>query len=180
MSAMDRNPLSTNLASPLNFLFVLKRAPALTYFCTGVKLPYVAIDPAIVNSPSLEVAYPGDHIKYSPITLSFKVDENFQNWQEVLNWMNGISNPENDGIVYTQLEIAGEWTPYTIYSDVSVIQLDSQNNPILDWSFDRAFPIALSGPEFNSKSDDVVFLESTVVLKYTKFSIKRLVLPSNT
>ena len=85
MSAVERNPISTNFVNPLQFVFSLKRAPALTYHCTGVKLPYVAANPAIINSPSLEVAYPGDHITYSPITLSFKIDENFQNWQEMLN-----------------------------------------------------------------------------------------------
>ena len=180
MAAIDRNPISTNLVNPLQFVFNLKRAPALTYFCSGVKLPYVSVTPALVNSPSLEVAFPGDHITYSPITISFKVDENFQNWQEILNWMNGITNPDGEEQTYTQLEHAGQWSPYSIYSDVGVIQLDSQNNPLLEWTFERAFPIALSGPELITTTDNIVFLESTTMLKYTRFKIKRLVVPVST
>ena len=176
--AEDRNPISTNLANGLQFMFILKRAPSLTYHCTGVELPHATITPVAKNSPSLEVAFPGDHIIYSPIKVSFKVDENFQNYQEILNWMNGISNPENDGQVYKQLDRTGNYSPYSIYSDVSIIQLDALNNPILDWSFERVFPIGLEGPKFQSNMEDVMFLESSAVLKYTKFTIKRLILPS--
>lgn len=178
MSAIDRNPISTNLASALQFIFILKRAPSITYHCTGVELPHATITPATINSPSLEVAFPGDHIIYSPIKISFKVDENFQNYQEILNWMNGISDPNNDGQVYSQLERTGTYSPFTIYSDMTVIQLDSLNNPILEWNFERCFPIGLAGPKFQSNIEDVVFLESSAVMKYTKFTMKRLVLPS--
>ena len=178
MAAIDRNPISTNFANPFQFQLSLKRAPSLSYQCTRVKLPDVSMIPAKVGSPSLEVAYVGDHIEYSPIQLGFMVDENFQNWQEILNWMNGLTDPTYDGIVYTQLENAGKTDPYQIYSDISVMQYDSQNNPIIDWVFERCFPIGLGGPTFVSQAPNVKYLEAATIIKYTTFKIKRMVLPN--
>src|SRR5574337_488377 len=171
MAALDRDPISTNLASPFSWVFNMKRAPSLSYFCQNVKLPDVRFDAPIENSPSLAVPYVPDHIRYSDVFMEFVVDTNFQNWQEIFNWMRGIADPSGKATIYTQLEGAAQTSPYTIFSDVSVIQLDSQNNPLLTWTFHRCIPIALSGPKFDATQTDVNYLTSVVAFKITNFSI---------
>jgi T4-like virus tail tube protein gp19 len=171
MAAIDRDPLSTNLTSPFSWVFNMKRSPSLSYFCQAVKLPDVMFETAEAPSPSLLVPEVPDHIKYSDVTMKFIVDINFQNWQEILNWMRGVADPSGKGIVYTQLENATPTSPYTIFSDVSVIQLDSQNNPLLAWTFHRSLPIRLTGPQYDATLTDVNYLTSEVTFRITNFSI---------
>jgi hypothetical protein len=171
MAALDRDPISTNLASPLNWVFNMKRAPALSYFCRAVKLPDVTNQAASQNSTSILIPYEPDHISYGDVSMEFKVDINFQNWQEIFNWMRGLANPSGDGITYTALENASPTSAYGLFSDVSLIQLDSQNNPLLFWDFHRCQPIFLSGPQFTSKDDDVNYFTSVVTFRLTNFSI---------
>ena len=175
MSAIERNPLSVDLAAPQNWMFVLKRAPSLQYFCNSVKLPDIMMVPVKRNEPNLMVPFEGDHIIYTPIELTFNVDINFQNWQEILNWMRGLLSPTGNTSVYQSLETnqASVMSPYTKYSDMSVIQLDSQQNPLMTWTFKRAFPIALSGPRFDSKAlEDLPYMVSTCAIQFTTFSIE--------
>ena len=164
-------PITTNLATQIQFVFNLKRTPSISYHCQAVKLPSVSFDSVDVMTPFLRVPFIGDHIHYDNIILSFKVDEIFQNWQEILNWMNGITNPDGDAITYKQMETVGDISGYGIYSDVTVIQLDSQNNPLLYWTFTNAFPISLSAPEYNASDAQVKFITSSVTFKYTNFTI---------
>jgi len=171
MAALDRDPISTNLTSPFSWVFNMKRAPSLSYFCQAVKLPDVILDAPGAPSPSILVPEVPDHIRYSDVTINFIVDINFQNWQEILNWMRGIANPSGKGIVYTQLEGAPKTSPYQLFSDVSVIQLDSQNNPLLYWDFKRCIPINLTGPKYDATLTDVNYLTSEVTFRITNFDI---------
>jgi T4-like virus tail tube protein gp19 len=171
MAAIDRNPISTNLTSPFSWVFNMKRSPSLSYFCQAVKLPDVVLDAPGVTIPSILIPEVPDHIKYSDVTMKFIVDINFQNWQEILNWMRGVSDPSGDGVVYAQLQNAPPTSAYTIFSDVSVLQLDSQNNPLLAWTFHRCLPIRLTGPQYDATLTDVNYLTSEVTFRITNFSI---------
>jgi hypothetical protein len=171
MTALDRDPISTNLTSPFSWVFNMKRTPSLSYFCQAVKLPDVILDAPGAPSPSILVPEVPDHIKYSDITLNFIVDINFQNWQEILNWMRGITDPSGKGIIYTELEKAPQTSPYTLFSDVSVIQLDSQNQPLLFWTFKRCIPVHLTGPKYDATLTDVNYLTSEVTFRITNFEI---------
>lgn len=171
MAAVDRDPISTNLTSPFSWVFNMKRTPSLSYFCQAVKLPDVILDAPNAPSPSILVPEVPDHIQYSDITMTFIVDINFQNWQEILNWMRAISNPTGDAKGYKLLENAQPTSPYTLFSDVGVIQLDSQNQPLLTWAFHRCIPIRLTGPKYDATLTDVNYLTSEVTFRITNFSI---------
>jgi hypothetical protein len=171
MTALQRDPISTNLTSPFSWVFNMKRSPSLSYFCQAVKLPDVILGSPGAPSPSLSIPEVADHIRYSDVTMNFIVDINFQNWQEILNWMRGIADPSGDGIVYNQLENSGPTSPYGIFSDVSVIQLDSQNIPLLAWTFKRCHPVSLTGPKYDATLTDVNYLTSEVTFRITNFDI---------
>lgn len=173
-SALDRNPITTDLASPQNYIFVMARAPSLSYQCQAVKLPDVVLDPVEKATPSLNVPFIGDHVTYSPIVITFKVDANFQNWQEILNWIEANGNPKGDAIGYNILDKnSSVVSPYTIYSDIGLIQLDAQQNPIMRWYFEKAHPIRLTGPSFDSRvSDEMPYITSDVTFKFVRFGIE--------
>jgi hypothetical protein len=171
MAATDTNPISLDLQSPLNFMFTIKRAPATSYFCQDVKIPNVSLPAVKVPSPSLTVPMIGDHVVYEPLSLTFKVDDNLQNWLEMYNWLKAIGNPENTSQNYITLENNKNYSGYGIYSDLQLFILDSQKNPTYLFTFERCSPTFLSGPHFESTDNSIPYINSTVNLSYTKFKI---------
>ena len=176
VNPLSRDPITTDLASPLQFQFILARAPSVSYQCQTVELPGVYFPPPEKNSPSLLVPYVGDHLIYEPIDLSFKIDQQFQNYLEIYNWMKSISDPSDTGTDYTTLENNPKWSPYQLYSDLSVIITTGQNIPILTCTLERAIPIRLSKPKMDSTISSAAQYNilSTCTIRYTKF---RMTLP---
>jgi len=171
MTVLSENPISLNLQSELNFKFVLKRAPATEYWCQTFKVPNITLPAARVPSPSLRVPMQGDHLIYDDLTLTFKIDDQFQNWLEMHNWMTAIGNPTNTGKNYTQLESTPNYTGYGLYSDLQLFAMDSQHQVTLVFNFERCSPIFLSGPQFVTKDGTVSYMDSTVNFSYLKYHI---------
>jgi hypothetical protein len=171
MSALNQNPLTTNLATSLGFRFEIKRAPSLSYHCLSVKLPDVNLIPVQIPTPSLAVPYVGDHLEYSNLEATFKIDADMQNWLEMFNWIEALGNPTNKAEHYRALESRPSWSNFSLYSNLLLFQLDSQNNPLLIFTFEHASPIRLSGPKFQSTDSSEIFMSSTVEFKYLKFKV---------
>jgi hypothetical protein len=174
MPATDKNPISINLQSPTNFKFALKRAPSLSYWCQTFDVPGISCPPARSPSPSLSVPFIGDHLVFAPLHLTFKVDDDLQNWLEIFNWMNAITNPDGDAITYKILQANPQYTGYGLLSDLQVFQLDSQKQATLVYHFNDAFPVALSGPRFDaSNGNDFGYITSSVSFTYVKYNVTR-------
>lgn len=171
MTVLSENPISLNLQSELNFKFMLRRAPATEYWCQTFKVPNITLPPSRVPSPSLRVPMQGDHLVFEDLTLTFKIDDQFQNWLEMHNWMTGIGNPNNTGNNYTQLESNPNYLGYGLYSDLQLFVMDSQHQATLVFNFERCSPIFLSGPQFVTKDGTVNYMDSTVNFSYLKYHI---------
>ena len=82
MSAiLDQTPSNRNFLSPLNFKFTIKKAPHVNFFIQKVNVPQIILKPPIAGNPFTNIPYPGDHIDYSTLEITFKVDEDLQNYQ---------------------------------------------------------------------------------------------------
>jgi hypothetical protein len=171
LSIIASQPQTLNLASELNFYFTIMRAPSVTYFCQDVAIPNVSLPPAKIPGPSLMYPVVGDHLVYSNLNLSFKVDENLQNYLEILNWLVGIGDPTNTGSQYSQLEKNKDYSGYGIYSDLQLFTLDTQKNTKYVITFEKCSPISLSGPKYGTKDATVNYITSNVEFSYRKFHI---------
>jgi len=171
LSVIAAQPQTLNLASELNFYFVIQRAPSVTYFCQDIKLPDMSLPPAKAPLPSLSNPLVGDHINYEPLSLSYKVDENLQNYLELHNWMVAIGDPSNTGKQYKQLETNQDYSGYGIYSDLQLFTLDTQKNVKYVVTFERCWPTKVSGPKYDTKDETVNYITSTADFYYTKFRI---------
>jgi hypothetical protein len=80
MSAEDNQPNNINFLGQNGFRFAIKRLPTVNYFCQAVSVPAVSIGAIESPTPFAFVPRPGDRITYEPLTLTFKVDENLQNY----------------------------------------------------------------------------------------------------
>lgn len=170
MSALDHNPISTNLQAVDWFKFDIKRAPSLSYFCQTVKLPNIQSEPAIQKTPFIDIPIPGDQIEFQPLSVSFRVDDNFQNWLELHNWMLAITNTLGKSKERIVVENNPQYTGYGIKSELTLYCLNSQKVPSLVFIFHDAFPIALGGLDFDTQvTGDVQYVQAMASFAYTYY-----------
>lgn len=121
-------------------------------------------------NPFTNIPHSGDHIDYDPLSVTFKVDENMNNWLAMHNWIKGLGFPNEFG-EYAELAAGDRMTGMGIKSDLKLFILTSHRNAQREITFKHAHPFSLSGLEFDSTAPSVEYLESTVSFKYVSYDI---------
>lgn len=181
MSAVTNTPTNRNTLSPINFRMVLQKAPGVTFFLQGFSLPGLTFEGDInMPTPFVKIPLPGDHLNYSPLTISYMVDEDLNNYFEILNWMIDIGGPRetitppNPNTIYGLNNSINTDPLATTRSDIKIIVLSSSKNPNIEITFFDAFPVALGELAFNTTATSVNYLETSVTFEYIKYSIVKL------
>ena len=173
MSAIDNTPENRNFLSPLNFKFTIKKAPHVNFFIQRINVPEISLKAVDTPTPFVKIPYPGDHIEYAPLSITFKVDEDLQNYFELYNWIVALGKPETFD-QYLQIEKKPSWTGDGIYSDISVMILSSTKSPNYEMIYIDSHPVSLSGVTYNTTDNDVKYIEATASFRYTYFNINKV------
>lgn len=170
MSALLDNPTNKNFLSPLGFKFLIKRAPNVNFFIQKVNIPNILLPETYHNNPFVKIPYAGDHMQYGSLRISFKVDEDLNNYLEIHNWIRGLGFPQSFE-EYKKINEQNVMEGKGLRSDISLIILNSTMNPNHEIIFIDAFPISLSELIFNTTEPTVNYLEATAEFKYIRFDI---------
>lgn len=173
MPILTNQPDNINFLSPLGFRFTLARAPNLNFFATDVNLPSLSLGYVQVPSPFKPIELTGDRLDYGDLQVTFKVDEDFQNYFEIYNWMVALGFPENFD-QYRRLEVSPNGAKEKIYSDGTLTIMNSGMVPNIEVTFKDLFPSALSDINFTSTDSDVNYVTNTVTFKYQNYTIVKL------
>lgn len=173
MSVLDNQPLDPSFLSPLGFKLQIKKTPHVNYFVQGVSLPSVSLGTADTDTPFIKIPFPGTKLTFGNLTVTFKVDENMQNYLEIYDWLKGIGFPDNFA-QYTNIAGAALASGDGIFSDITMIVLTSSMNPNMEITFQDCFPVDLSGLEFDSTSGDVQYVTATATFANRKFDVRML------
>lgn len=172
----DKEALGGAIASPnqsflsqIGFQFSVKKLPTVNFFVTKAMLPGLTIEHPEVKTPFATLHRAGDHLTYGDLQITFKVDEDMQNWMELYNWMIGIGKPKN----FEQRQNLINKNPIGegLYSDGQLVILSNARNPNVFFNFQDMIPSDLSPIDLDSTASDVEFVECTVGFKYTSFSV---------
>lgn len=173
MPMILNQPDNVNFLSPLGFKFVLKRTPNLVYFLTDVNLPSVTLGNIEYANPFKIIDLPGDNMDYGDLQVTFRVDEDFANYLEILNWMKGLGSP-NSFDEYSYLSKQATGSGKGLYCDASLFVLNSSMVPNIQIDFIDVFPVALSDINLTVTDSDVNYVVNTVTFKYKIWNIKKL------
>lgn len=162
-----------NFLSPVGFRLTLRRAPNLEFFLSQVEIPTITLANVVQPNPLVNIHHPGDRLDFSDLSLTFRVDEDMQNYLEIYNWLMGLGFPETP-TQYRQLVEKPATDEQGIMSDGSILVLTSNNNANVRFSFVDMFPTSLSSLNFNVSETDLNYLEASVVFRYRNFTIEKL------
>ena len=173
MTAISNVPTNLNFLSPINFKFQLKRAPNVNFFIQKANIPGLSLPKIEVPNPILSYPYPGDHLLYDEFQITFRVDEDLQNYLEIHNWIRALGrlNPSD----YAALASNPVYTGNGIRSEISLQILNSARQPNYEIVFKDAFPTILSSVEFDVTMEDVNFLEASATFVYLNYNINKTI-----
>jgi hypothetical protein len=174
MAAIDRTPDNPNMLNPNGFLLVVKKLPHVVWGAQEINLPGITLPSVQTGNPFLTLPHEGDHMTFEPLRMTFKVDENLQNWTEIQNWMRGMGFPENYE-QYADLRAVPNSSGLGMRSDISLLITNSNKVPTHDIVFRECFPTSLTGLQFGTKSPDILFMNATVTFAYIMYDINSLI-----
>lgn len=110
--------------------------------------------------------------EYDPVTITFKVDEKYNNYFVIYEWMNFIRN-ENKG--YFDSEHLSNVANLTAYgTNMSIVTLDPYNHEVSQHIFTYAFPTSLSSIKLNYQNTGEIICTATFV--FTQMYVKNYVM----
>ena len=186
-NSLTRQPTKLDYASPTQFKFSIIKLPKVEYFCTSVNIPGVNLGETTQATPLKKIPVPGDTLTYEPLQMTFLVDENLENFQEIHGWLVGLGFPRdqkefrnlissgNDRFPTrnsTNVSTEAGKTKYAAadvgasLSDATLTVLSSKNNAQVEIRFRDVYPTGLTGLGYNQQAADVDYLTATVSFSY--------------
>jgi hypothetical protein len=154
MPSYDQNNLSQ-----LNFKFKLDRTPEIEYRAQTVTFPGMTLGTATVPTPFVAIPMPGN-LTYDELTLSFLVGENMKDYLSIFDWMVALGHPDN-------LEQYRDWR-----SDCTLFILNSNLSPSVQVRFTDAYPVSLTGVEFDTTLSETQYATASVSFRFTRWYIE--------
>ncbi len=185
-NSYSRQPTKLDYASPTQFKFSIIKLPKVEFFVTEINLPGIELNSLTQNTTLKQIPIPGNDLQYDPLSLSFMVDENFENYQEIHGWLVGLGYPRDNSEFRNLAQSGNDRFPNSsqsvsteigkvkygaaqaggTYSDATLTTLTSKNNSQLEVRFRDIYPTKLSGLAFTQQAGDINYLTATVDFNY--------------
>jgi hypothetical protein len=199
-NSLSRQPDKLDYASPTQFKFSILKLPTVEYFCTSVNIPGITLGGNITQqTPFKDIPLPGDKLTYGPLRMSFLVDENLENFQEIHGWLIGLGFPRDYSEFQNLVSAGNDRFPAKnqsvsteigkvkygtanvggTYSDATLTVLSSKNNAEVEVRFRDLFPTSLSGLDYTQQATDVDYLTATVEFNYTIYDFAKVGSPTS-
>lgn len=178
--------MSNNLTCPIpdtlnplyisNFVFSVHKLPSMTFFVQQASLPDITLGEATMATPLVDFPIPGDKMNFSQFSCTFMIDEKFENYKNVTEWIMALGYPDNHER-YTQFINKQESNlneHLKTVSDATLGVLDANLRAIATYTFIDCFPISVSGIQYDTTVADAVPIKATVTFAYSHYELKTL------
>ena len=157
-----------NYLSPTNFTVNVQRIPNIEFFVQKLSIPALSATPSARDTP-LNVLYDvNDKLTYADLEMTFIIDENMNNYKEILNWIEGYASPESSNQNKNFAAIRGH------ESDIIATITNSHKNPNIRFVFKNCFPTSLGGVSLDVNVQDVAYATTSITWRYDTFTMEQL------
>jgi|TARA_Y100000310_G_scaffold174968_1_gene175066 hypothetical protein len=192
-NTLSRQPTKLDYAAPTQFKFNIFNLPKVEYFIITANVPGISLTAIDHATPFKTTPILGDGLTYDNLDISFIVDENYENYLELHNWLVGIGFPQKREQFkdyrdtesgrfpgaktrHTSKDIGdtklGAATPdKSLYSDATMTLLSSKHNPVVEVRFRDVFPLTMAALEYTQADTDVTYLTMTASFAYSHYEV---------
>lgn len=160
----------TNYLSPVSFTVTVERLPNVEFFTQKSMIPGITLAPAAQPTPLKTLYNTPDTLEYGDLDLSFIVDENMDNYFEVLSWIEGMATPESSN-QYDRLKRS----KFGVTSNITLLIQNSNRRPNIAFEFKECFPISLSQIDLDVTQPDLQYVECNVTFKHNGFTYTKTI-----
>lgn len=160
--------MQQNFLSPTGFKFTIKRLPNVSFFVQAATIPGISMNVTESPTPFTSIYFTGDKLTYDQFTVTVRVDEYMDSYNEIFDWMIGLAKPESFD-QYKNLKNSTDG----LYSDATLTVLNSRKNPAIEVSFKDMFPVSLGAIELDATESDVNYKTCDITFQHNGHSIKR-------
>jgi hypothetical protein len=150
---------------------------SLQYAVEGTVVPSINV-PAIDQPYDRQVMKVSTHSRpaYEDVTVSFKIDNQFNNYWYIYSWLNMISDAKHGAFNYRD-ELRQEHgaqrekdylTDYA--TDFSLIGMNEYNKEIIKFTYTKAFPVSLGGISYNYQTQGEI--QSSITFTFTQMLVE--------
>jgi|TARA_B110000977_G_scaffold97888_1_gene128863 hypothetical protein len=177
------NPSELDYLRPNGFTFQVHNMPNVSFFCQAANIPEISMGYPTQVTPLVDIAYPGDKLQFGELMIRFLIQEDMTNYNELYSWLRGLGFPDKhseftDYIKSQTYRTAGANASsregIAQVSDATLFVLDSNNNPNVKITFKDAFPISLSGLDFDIANGTGDYFIGIASFKYRIFEIEKV------
>jgi len=160
-----------NLFQPTGFKLIINRKnfPNLQFFAQSVSHPAVTLNAAELPFPRVQsVPQPGDTITYTELNAMILLDEDFNSYTEMYNWM--LRLVQSNHVSPYDATLGDGIAPTT--HDITVTALTSHNNLNKTIKYIDAFPTSVGDVQFEATNSGVEYIVFPVSFRYTYFILE--------
>jgi hypothetical protein len=161
--------MNQNFLSPLGFKFAVKRLPNVSFLVQGVTVPGWSMGTTNSATPFKTIRFAGDKLEHEPFSVTIRLDEYMESFNEVYSWMVGLTKNES----YDQFRNLKN-SDDGLYSDASLIILNSKGNPGLEVHFKDVFPISLGSVTLDVTQNDVTYATCDITFEHNGYTITKI------
>ena len=180
MTALNRNPINTDLLQSTKFRVTFSRLPGITYFCNSANLPGISLTEIPMPTPFVELYLPGEKAIYDTFNITFLVDEDLRAWTELHDWIRGATFPTNfeeyANLARTQpgANIRGIQQRPPVYSDGMLTIYTNKNNANFRVKLIDLFPTNIGSLTFSSSDSAENIVTADATFRFSYFNYERI------
>lgn len=146
---------------------------AISWSLTNVTIPRISIK-------SESIPYGGGHLyisshtktPYDALQIEFKIDNKYANYFTIYEWMNLIYH-EREGH-FNADDITDKIGIDSYATNIAVVGTDEYNNPAIQWTFTKAFPVEMPSIKLDYQKTDEITCSCTFM--FSQMYIKNFAL----
>ena len=162
---------NTNLFQPTGFRVIIDRRHYGTFQFFVAKVNHPGAQNPSADTPFERVAampFPGSSMSYGELTMDVLLDEDFQSYKEIYNWMLRHVNEEQ---IAEQVSFVSSQSPVPSYADIHVTALTHANNKNVEFRYKNCIPTSLGDVPFDAQNQGVEYVSFPVSFKFSHFEI---------
>lgn len=156
------NGMNKNTTSSNNFQMFIGRCPNVTFNLTTIPIPTISIGPTIVPTREGDYPIPSTKPTFDPLNVEFIIDETYENYSELLGWINEMRAGGKDGNISS------------LVSDIQIVILSNSKNPVRVFNFRDAFPTILNEISLSYGDDDSTIPITSATFNYSYFETEAI------
>lgn len=156
-----------NFLAPNGFKFSVNRLPHVSFFVQQANIPGINAGVTEQPSPFKNIYRHGDKITYDDLILTVRLDEEMQGYIEVVKWLERLTTADQFSDYNKAKDESGN-----LYSDATLIVLDSRQNPIIQIYYKDIFPTSISAVQMTTTDSDIDYVTADFSFKINAWDIE--------